>query len=203
MDVEPEICRNDERPWTHNAKPSHPIVSDDLLSSETQNQNRTRTKRKATSRSWVRFQRPSVPAGHRTGPVPVVDTAISNSSNTLELRNPMQKVAEEGTRRIYAEQAGPSMRKKTEKALFEIFFDAFEEANAGFRNTSYYFIEGVLTVTASKDSLDDVFERDFERWTQWSTFMPLQGHLHQTYFKLSTFRATSCKVYLQKCEDPS
>lgn len=42
----------------------------------------------------------------------------------------------------------------------------FEEADDGFRNSSFYFIADVPTEMGSKSSLNDVFERKLEHWTQ-------------------------------------
>lgn len=63
------------------------------------------------------------------------------------------------------------MQKAAEEALSDIFFVGFEELNIGFQNALYFFIEGVLTETASKRSLDDMFRRNLEGWTQSSLFI--------------------------------
>lgn len=68
------------------------------------------------------------------------------------------------------------MYNVVEGALSKILFRGFEEDNGGFRNAPYYFIESVFTEMSWKGSLLNIFESNFERWTQSSLFMNTSTH---------------------------
>lgn len=80
-------------------------------------------------------------------------------------------MAFEEARRILAEQTGLLVQKATEEALSDFFYCGTEEANTGFEKAPYFFVEGILTKMATLGSMDDMFERNLERWTQCISFM--------------------------------
>lgn len=55
------------------------------------------------------------------------------------------------------------MQKAAEEATSDIFFLEFKQANTWSKSLLWYFIEGTHTKIGSKESLDDIFERNFER----------------------------------------
>lgn len=63
------------------------------------------------------------------------------------------------------------MQKSANDALSDALFGGFEKANAGLNNATYYFVEGVHLEMATKEFLDDMFERTLDRWTQSSSIM--------------------------------
>lgn len=56
-----------------------------------------------------------------------------------------EKYLKRKQKRIFSKPAGKTIQKAEEEVLPDIFFAGFEEANTGFENTSYYFIESVLS----------------------------------------------------------
>lgn len=71
----------------------------------------------------------------------------------------------QNTKRISAEQALPTMLDAAENALSHNIFGELEHAHTGLKKASYYFIVIVLTDIARKGSLEDLIERNPERWT--------------------------------------
>lgn len=55
------------------------------------------------------------------------------------------------------------MQYAVDEAFSDIFRVGFEEANLGFKNTSYYFMEGAFMEMAVNDCLEDMIERHPER----------------------------------------
>lgn len=83
----------------------------------------------------------------------------------------MQKLVKEKSKRIFAEQVGPSVQQAWEEALSDIIFVGFGKENTGFKIASCYYIVGVITEIESKDSFDDMIKRNLEPWTQSSSFV--------------------------------
>lgn len=80
-------------------------------------------------------------------------------------------MAQEEAERIYTSRVQGPMTKAAEKALSDAFQVVFESAKNGLKNASYHFLKSILTEMAQNGGLDDVFDRNIERWTQSSTFM--------------------------------
>lgn len=72
----------------------------------------------------------------------------------------MLEMAIQEVKRIFAEQASPSMHKLTDDALSDAIFGGSQEAITGLNNVSYYFLEDVLTEMAPAASSDDTVERN-------------------------------------------
>lgn len=83
----------------------------------------------------------------------------------------MREMVRRKTKRICNKQAGPSIQEAVEDTLSDNFIGRFEKAKTELKSASYYFVEGVLTEMARKYSMEDMFERNVERWTHSSSFM--------------------------------
>lgn len=65
---------------------------------------------------------------------PAVCSFISNPSIAREIRNELRKMAQKELKRIFAEEADPSMQKAAEEVLLYTFFLGFKNANTGVKN---------------------------------------------------------------------
>lgn len=95
------------------------------------------------------------------------------------------------------------MLKVADKALSNIFFVRFKEANLGFNNALYYFMEDILTKMASKGSMDDMIKNVNSNGGHchlclWMLLLNLLNNLHASCGRLqSLFHLEGSSRYYQ------
>lgn len=90
---------------------------------------------------------------------------------SAEFYTKLRLMAQDEAKRLYASVVSATMTRAAEQALFDAFRIGYKSANAELKNTSYHSVKSVLTEMAHKGTLDEVFVRNIERWTQPSTFI--------------------------------
>lgn len=80
-------------------------------------------------------------------------------------------MAQEKAERIYANRMSESLYMAAEEALSDAFQTGLDSANEGLKTSSYHFMEAVFIELMQKVSLDELFNRNIDRWTQSTTFM--------------------------------
>lgn len=105
----------------------------------------------------------------------------------------MQKITVKEPWNIFWTQANQPKQNHAEEALSGTIYAGFKNGNSKLNNASYYFTEGVHVGIASNASLDDLFERSLECWTQWSSLKGLitQGALNSPRFVYPGAKRTS------------
>lgn len=101
---------------------------------------------------------------------PASNLIIFDLSTTAKLRHTMRKRTKKA-KRIAEEEVPISIQKDAKEALSGIFHVEFDETNERSKNLSFNFMGGVLTQMAAEGFLDDLHDRNIERWTESFSFI--------------------------------
>lgn len=112
-----------------------------------------------------------IPPVHGDRPTSAPALPVSNPHTSAELYAAVRQMAREEAERLYECRVEQSMRKATQDALSDRFMAGIDSQKSRIKNSSYVFIETVLTEIVDNESLDDLFKRNVKPWTQSSTFM--------------------------------